>query len=168
MRRRSESGVDHHRHVCLVDYYSEHLARCQSLVGADRRSERHHCRRAHVFQPFAEHRVGLDVRQHPEAEFGEFFGGLQRFYRVGEQIFRVGVDFELYEVCAEAVARQLSRQHRLVGVAHARCVGQELHVFAVYVFEHVVRSGVARVEAFHRHGNHFRARLQDSVEHSIV
>ncbi len=110
----------------------------------------------------------MDVRQHHEAEFGEFFGGLQRFYRVGEQIFRVGVDFELYEVCAEAVARELCSEHRLVGVAHARCVGQELHVFAVDVFEHVVRSGVARVEAFHRHGNHFRARLQDSVEHSIV
>lgn len=167
MRRHAQSGVHDHRHAALLDDYREHFAHDDAFVGAYRRCQRHDRRRTGLLQALAEHRIGLYVGQHDKAHFSQPLGGFERLDGIGQQIFRVRVYFELYEVGAEGLACELRRQYRFFGVAHARGVGQQLYAVATYMREHVVL-GIGHVDALHGNGNHFGLGCRDSLRHDHV
>lgn len=129
--------------------------------------QRHDGGRTGLLEPLAEHGVGLDVGQHDEAQLDELLGGAQRLDGVGQQVFGVGVNLQLDEVRAEGLAGQLGGQNGLLGVAHARGVGQQLDARTAYVGEHVVL-GVVHVDAFHGYGDHFGLRSLDGAGHQLV
>ena len=66
------------------------------------------------------------------------------------------MNFQLEPVRAESFARHLCGEDGLVRVAHAGGIRQELDARMLDVFEHIVL-GIAKVDAFHGHCNHFRA-----------
>ena len=104
MGGRSETGVDNDGHTALGDDYLKKLAGFQAFVGSDRSTERHNSGRANLFEAFAEHRIGLNIRKHMESEAGKLFRSFQGLDGIGKQIFRIGMYFKLDEVGAEYIA----------------------------------------------------------------
>jgi len=164
MRRRADSGIDHHRHVALFDDDAQEVARGQPFVRPDRRAQRHHARCARLLEPFAEHRVGVDVGHDDEAVFGELFGCLEHLDRVGHQVARVGVYLELEPVRAERLARELRGENGLLRVAYARGIGQQAYLLRVDVAEDIVLR-VVHLDAFERYGYHRGAAFGDRRAH---
>ena len=122
----------------------------------DRGAQRHDAGRAYLFEPFAQYRVGVDVRHHDEAVFYELFGRGQRFDRVGQQVARIGMDFEFDPVRPERFARHLRGENRFFGIAYPRCVRQQVDSRQVQVTEHVVLR-VFEFYSFQRDGYQFAA-----------
>ena len=81
--RCAETCVDNHRDAALLDYDFEEVACHQSFVGAYRRGEWHNRGSSGFFKTFAQHGVGLDVRQHDKSHSGQFLCGPQCFHGVG-------------------------------------------------------------------------------------
>ena len=156
MRRSADSGVDDDRDVALFDDDSQQVAGFQSPVRSDRGAQRHDAGRAYLFEPFAQYRVGVDVRHHDEAVFYELFGRGQRFDRVGQQVARIGMDFEFDPVRPERFARHLRGENRFFGIAYPRCVRQQVDSRQVQVTEHVVLR-VFEFYSFQRDGYQFAA-----------
>ena len=94
LARRAEAGVDDHRHGRLFDDDFDLRARFDAAIAADRRTERHHRRRAHILQTLRQHRVGIDVRQDGKAFLHEDLRRGQSLDRVGQQISRIGMNLE--------------------------------------------------------------------------
>ena len=72
--------------------------------------------------------VGLTIGKYHETEFYQLLGGFQRLYRVGQQIAWVWVNLQLEPVGAEGLACHLGGKDGLLGITHARGVGQQLDV----------------------------------------
>ena len=75
--------------------------------------------------------------------------------------------FKFYEFGTEGLAGKLSRQYCFAGIAHARCVGQQLYARPAHVGKHVV-GRICHIDAFHSHSNHLCARSGDGVGHFVV
>ena len=82
--------------------------------------ERHDRGAAHLLQPLAQHRVGVDVGQDGEALGAQHLGRLQRLDRVGQQVAGVGRDLELDPVGQPGGPGQAGQAHGLVGVDRRR------------------------------------------------
>ena len=92
---RAEAGVDDDRHGRLFDDDFDLRARFDAAVAADRRTERHHGRGAHILQTLRQNRVGIDVWQHGEAFLHEDLRRGERFNRVGQEISRVRMNLRV-------------------------------------------------------------------------
>src|SRR5207245_5952659 len=108
----------------VLDNYLDLLAREDAAAGADGRAERHDRRAAYLFQPPGEHRIGVDVWQDGEALIDQALGGFQRADGIGQEVFGVRDDLQLYPTGAGQLAGKPSGEDRLVGCTAARSVGE--------------------------------------------
>jgi len=113
MARDADPGVDHHRDRRLLDNNLQHGFGFQPLIGADRRTQRHHRRAAHLFQSFTQHRIGAAVGQHHEPFADQQLRRFQGFNRVGQQPAGVRVDLQLQPMGTQGFPRQAGGKHRL-------------------------------------------------------
>ena len=75
------------------------------------------------------------------------------------------MNFEFDEIRTETFAGELCGENSLLGVAHTRSVGEELHGVAVDVAQHIVVGFVVHVDTFHSHRNHFGFGGENGFEH---
>ena len=167
MARSSDTGIHYHRHVALLDDDAQEVAGLQSLVRTDGGSQRHHRSGSGFFQTLAEGRVGLAVGQYHETEFHEFFRSLQGLGRVGQQVARVGMDFQFQPVGAEGFAGHLCGEHGFFCGTHAGGVRKELDMRVDDMFQHVVFL-VLKLDAFHGDGHHLGAGSENGFFHDLV
>ena len=169
MRRRSNTSVDDHRQVALLDDDMQHVLVFDALVGPDRRCQRHNGGGTGLLELLAGYRVGLDVGKHHKTLFYKHFGGDNSLTHVGKQVFGVGVDFEFYPVGASGNAAHLGCKHPAHAVFHAL---QLHHGWLRQCWRGTVgallRCAVLGVEAFESRGNHLAARGFDSLFHHLV
>ncbi len=75
------------------------------------------------------------------------------------------MDFEFDKRSAEYLAAHACGQYRFACIAHSRCVGEELHPFAVDMSEHIVGGLIHHVDSLHCDRNHFRTGGNDGFKH---
>ena len=83
-----------------------------------RRGQRHYSRRTCILKTLAQHWVSLNIREYDKAFGRQTLGSFQCLHRVGEEIARVGMDFEFDEIGAESLAGKFGRQYGLFGIPY--------------------------------------------------
>ena len=144
-----DARVDDHRHVRVRDDNLDEVAHAQSLVGADKRAERHHAGGAGLLKPLGRDRIGEHVRHHHEALLGEHLGGANRLLVVGQQVLRLVLDLDLDEVRLADLAGETRNAHGLLRVTRAGRVRQHRDALGDVV-EQVVLGRAAATQR-HRH-----------------
>ena len=120
----SDTGIHYYRHVGLLDDDAQEITGLQSLVCPDGCSQRHDCGRSGFFQMFAKRRVGLTIRQYDKAQLHQLLRGLQGLRGIGQQITRVGMNFQLQPIRTECLACHLGGEHGFFGIPDTRRVRQ--------------------------------------------
>ena len=129
LARRAQSSINHHRDGCLFDDDFDLRARFNPAIASDRRTERHHRRRANVLQSFRQHRIGIDVGQDGESFLHQNLRGRERLDRIGQQIARVGMNLELDPRWQSGAGGEPRESHRVIGIAGAAGVRQQEKFF---------------------------------------
>ena len=130
-------GIDNHWDGRLIDDYAELVPSFQAAIGANRRTQGHHRRRAGVLQSLGKHGVRVDVGQHDEAFAHQDFRRGQRFDRVRQQIARIGVDFQLDPFGQSGGGGQVRQADGFGGVAGSAGIGQKQITFRINVLEDI-------------------------------
>ena len=77
------------------------------------------------------------------------------------------MDFKLDKIRMENLAAHLRSHYRLAGITHTRSVGQQLHMFAIDMRQHLVSGLLHHIDALHSHCDHLRFRGFDSLKHTF-
>ena len=137
MAGRTEPGIDYDRNGRLLDNYPDLITGLDAAIGADGRAERHDGGHADVLQTFGQNRVGIDVRQHGEFFANEHFGCAKGFDRIGQQVTRVRMDFELDPFGQTGGGSKSGQAEGFFGVHRAAGIGQKEVAIRIDEFEDV-------------------------------
>ena len=102
---RSDSSIDDHRNLSLLQNDAEIVGVADAGTGADRRAEGHHRGAADVGETPREDGVVGGVGEHHEALVDELLGGFEQLGRVGQERVLVADHLELDPVGGERLAR---------------------------------------------------------------
>ncbi len=133
----SDAGVDDHGNTRLLDDDFELGTGVEAAVAADGRAEWHDGGDADILEALSENGVGVDVGEDDEIFFDEDFGGFEGFNRVGEEVIRVGVDFEFYPIGEAGGPGEAGEADGFFGVHGAGGVGEDEVAFGFEKFEDV-------------------------------
>ena len=166
----AEAGVDNDGDAGLFDDDGNLGAGFESAIAPDGRTERHDRGRTGVFETLGQNGIGVDVGKHGETFGGEDLRGAESFDRIGQEILRVGVDFEFHPLGQSGGRREPGETHCFVRVHRAARVGEEEIFFRIDEIEDVGERIIAAAEigAPQGHGDNFRAAGGQRIAHEFI
>ena len=155
----AHAGVDDQRH--LGDAFAQDTQRGVILnphARANRRTQRHHRRRARIDQAPRHDQIVIRIGQNDESLAHKLLGCFQQLRRVREKRLLIPDDFELHPVRESDFAAQARRSDCLFGGVASGGIGEQKIFVAIYVVKQRLFAAVGQIHTPHCYGDNFSAR----------